>query len=88
MSLTLQADENGALLLPPGVLGPVEPGARFTVEPYGDTVILRREPDAAERWWSTTTPAERVAWLDEWIRDLPPSPPLPLEATSRETMYD
>ena len=88
MGLTIQADETGGLALPAGVMGQVEPGARFSVEPHGDIVILRREPDEAERWWTSTTPADRVAWLEEWIRSLPPGPALPLEATRRDSMYE
>jgi hypothetical protein len=88
MSRTIQADETGALVVPAGMVGPVEPGATFSVEPHGNIVILRREPDEAERWWKSTTPAERVAWLDEWIRSLPPGPALPLEATRRDSLYE
>jgi hypothetical protein len=50
MGLTIQADENGALVVPAGSMGRVEPGARFSVEPHGDVVILRRESAEAERW--------------------------------------
>jgi hypothetical protein len=88
MSQTIQADETGALVVPAGMVGQVEPGDRFSVEPHGNVVILRREPDKAARWWTSTTPAQRIAWLNEWIRGLPPSPALPLEATRRDTMYD
>jgi hypothetical protein len=88
MGLTIQADANGALVVPAGCMGRVEPGARFSVEPHGNVVILRREPDEAERWWATTTAAERVAWLEEWVRSLPASPPLPPEATRRDSMYE
>ena len=88
MGLTIQADENGVLVVPAGSMGRVEPGARFSVEPHGDVVILRREPGEAERWWRVTTPAQRVAWLEEWIRSLPASPPLPREATRRDSMYE
>ena len=74
MPRMIEAGEDGSLLVPPGAAGPVPSGARFTVEPHGNVVILRREPSAAEDWWATTTPAQRVAWLGEWIASLPPSP--------------
>ena len=86
--MTIQADEHGALVVPAGMLGSLEPGAKFSVEPHGDFLILRREPDEAERWWTSTTPEERIAWLDEWIRSLPASPAIPLEATRRDSMYE
>ena len=88
MGVTIQADENGALVVPAGSLGRVQPGARFSVEPHGDVVILRREPGEAEQWWLATTPAQRVAWLEEWIRGLSASPPLLREATRRDSMYE
>jgi len=72
--------------VPAGVAGPVRPDTRFTVESCGEAVILRREPSAA--WWHTTTPEQRVAWLQEWIASLPPSLALPREATHRDWMYD
>ncbi len=88
MSLTIQADESGTLVLPAGTIGQVEPGTTFSVEPHGNVVILRRQPDEAERWWATTTPAERVAWLHEWVRGLPSGPPIPIEATHRDSIYE
>jgi hypothetical protein len=88
MGQTIHADENGALVVSPGILGRVEPGTRFSVEPHGDVVILRRESVEAERWWASTTPAQRVAWLDEWIASLPASPALPRQATRRDSMYE
>lgn len=86
--MTIQADKNGALLLPAGSMGHVEPGDAFSVEPHPDVVILRREPSEAQRWWSATTPEQRIAWLEEWIRNLPASPPLPRVATRRDSMYE
>jgi hypothetical protein len=88
MGLTIQADESGALVLPAESPGQVEPGTRFSVEPRGDVILLRREPGEAERWWDSTTPEQRVAWLEEWIRNLPASPPLPLESTRRDSIYE
>ena len=88
MGQIIQADENGTLVVSAGFLGRVEPGTRFSVERHGDVVILRRESVEAERWWASTTPAQRVVWLAEWITRLPVSPPLPREATRRESMYE
>ncbi len=85
MGQTIQADEAGVLVVPAGL---APPGARFTVEVRGEVVILRRDPSAADEWWASTTPAQRVAWLDEWVASLPPSPALPPEATRRDSMYD
>ena len=88
MANVIQADENGALVVPPGAAGQAQPGSRFTVEPYGDSVILRRRPPAADDWRNTTTPAQRVEWLEEWIANLPPSPPLQGSPTHRDSMYE
>lgn len=88
MAHVIQADENGALIVPAGAAGPVQPGSRFTVESCGDAVILRLESPAAEAWWAATTPAQRVRWLEEWIANLPQSPALPRAATHRDSMYD
>jgi hypothetical protein len=85
MSQTIQADESGALVLPAGL---APPGARFTVEARGEVVILRRDRSTADEWWASTNPAQRVAWLEEWVASLPPGPALPLEATRRDSMYD
>jgi hypothetical protein len=87
MAYIVQADERGALVVPAGV-AQVQPGARFTVEPCGDGLLLRRQFSDAEDWWGTTTPAQRVTWLEEWISSLPASPALPREAAHRDSMYD
>jgi hypothetical protein len=83
MSLTIQADDNGGLKVPAGM---APPGARFTVEPSGDDMVLRRQ--AADESLDTEAAAAKIAWLHRWIDSLPPSPPIPLEATRRDTMYD
>ena len=88
MGPTIQADENGSLIVPAAMMGRITPGATFSVEPHGDVLILRREPSEADRWWAATTPAQRADWLEEWVRDLPDSPPLPREATRRDSMYE
>ena len=83
MSQTIQADEHGALVVPAGL---APPGTRFTVEPRGDDVVLRRE--AADESVDAEEAAAKIAWLRSWIDSLPPSPPIPLEATRRDSMYD
>jgi hypothetical protein len=88
MPHTIQADESGALVVPAGVAGDVRPGERFTVEPCGDAVILRRENPASSDWRQEPTPQEWVASLERWLATLPASPPVPLEATRRDSLYD
>lgn len=83
MPLTIQADETGALVVPAGAL---PPGTRFTVEPRGDDVVLRRQAD--DELLDAEAAAAKIAWLHSWIDSLPPSPPISLEATRRDTMYD
>lgn len=85
MGVTIQADENGALILPPGSVSSVEPGARFSVELQGDDVILRREPGGVDE---SESRALKIARLRAWVASLPPSPPLPLQATSRDSIYE
>jgi hypothetical protein len=85
MSQTIQADETGALVVPPGS---VPPRTRFTVESRGDDVLLRREPAGVSTASDREAAAAKIAWLREWIASLPPSPPIPLEATRRDSMYD
>lgn len=83
MGQTIQADETGALMLPPGL---APPRTRFTVEPRGDDVVLRRQ--TADESVDAEAAAAKIAWLQSWIDSLPPSPPIPLEATRRDAMYD
>jgi hypothetical protein len=85
MARVIESDVQGVLVVPAGV---VPPTTRFSVEPCGDIVILRREPSLADEWWASTRPEQRVAWLREWTASLPPGTSLPREATRRESMYD
>lgn len=87
MGLTIEADEKGALVLPPGSVGTIAPGARFSVEPRGDLVILRREP-ANSSLDEAGDAAAKIARLRTWIASLPPSHPVPLAATSRDSIYE
>jgi hypothetical protein len=85
MGQTIQADDTGALVVPPGL---APPRTRFTVESWGDDVLLRREPAGVSTASDREAAAAKIAWLREWIASLPSSPPIPLEATRRDSMYD
>jgi hypothetical protein len=85
MGQMIESDSRGTLVVPAGVVPPL---TRFSVEPHGDVVILRREPARADEWWASTTPEQRAAWFREWVSNLPPSVAVPLEATRREALYD
>jgi hypothetical protein len=85
MGQTIQADETGALAVPPGLAPPL---TRFTVEPWGDDVLLRREPAGVPTDRDREAAAVKIARLREWIASLPSSPPIPLEAPRRDSMYD
>ncbi len=52
----------------------------------GDDVLLRRQ--ATDESVDSGAAAAKIAWLQSWIDSLPPSPPIPLEATRRDSMYD
>jgi hypothetical protein len=85
MGQTIQADETGALVVPPGLAPPL---TRFTVESLGDDVLLRREPAGISTACDREAAAVKIARLREWIASLPSSPSIPLEATRRDSMYD
>jgi hypothetical protein len=85
MGQTIQADETSALVVPPGL---APPRTRFTVESWGDDVLLLRQPACEPRASDREVAAAKIAWLREWIASLPSSPPIPLEATRRDSMYD
>jgi len=78
----IEADERGALVLPPGV---VPPGTRFSIEPMGDDVVLRREAVANHCSWPERE--ERIARFRAFLATLPAGGPIPLEATRREAIY-
>jgi hypothetical protein len=85
MGQTIQADETGALVVPPGL---APPRTRFTIEPWGDDVLLRREPAGISTASDRESAAVKIARLRGWIASLPSSPSIPLEATRRDSMYD
>ncbi len=82
MSRLIEADEHGTLVVPPGV---VAPGTRFTIEPQGDDLVLRRESTSPV---PSSEAEDKIARLRAWIATLPASPAIPLDATRRESLYD
>ena len=88
MAETVHVDQSGRLVIPATLLGAPLPGSTVLVERSGDVVILRRESNEADRWWKSTSPTERLAWLDAWIRSLPSSPALPIHAIGRDSIYE
>jgi hypothetical protein len=87
MSEVLEVDAEGSLRLPAELLGNAKPHTRYVVDIQGDTLILR--PEAARPFWATATPEERAEAFRRWAAvERPPAPDLPLEAISRDTIYD
>jgi hypothetical protein len=87
MTQILEVDEQGALYLPPELLGDVPPHTRFVVEVQGNTLTLR--PQQSAPFWATATPQERANAFLRWAsRERPKAPPLSDEALSRESLYE
>lgn len=87
MSLIVEVNEDGALTLPPDVIGNHKPHARFVVESVGETLTLRPE-------MTLPTPEEglsleeRLERFNRWVESHKDGPNLPLEALSRESIYE
>jgi hypothetical protein len=87
MSHIVEVTEEGAIQLPPEMLETVKPHTRFVVEMQNGTLILRPETKA-QPFWATATPEEWVKDFRQWVESHKDGPNLPLEALSRETIYD
>ena len=87
MSQVVEFNEEGTLRLPPEVIEQVKPHKRFAVEVDNGTLILR--PETKEQpFWATATPEEWVKEFRQWVASHKDGPNLPLEALSRESIYD
>lgn len=86
MEQVIEVNEEGALYLPPELIGHFEPHTRFVVEPQGDSFMLRPE-GKSQPFWMTATPEERAKRFDEWVASHKEGPNLPDEALSRESIY-
>ncbi len=87
MNQVVEVNEEGILSLPAEVLEKVKPHKRFVVEINNGALILRPEAKA-QPFWATATPEEWAKSLREWVASHKEGPGLPLEALSRETIYD
>ncbi|MEK7404431.1 MAG: hypothetical protein AAB225_04935 [Acidobacteriota bacterium] len=86
MARWLEVDGDGALTVPPEVLGPVKRHTRYSAEQHGDVLLLR--PERGEPFWASATPEQRAARFRRWVGTHWGGPGLPAEALRRENFYD
>jgi hypothetical protein len=87
MNLILEVNEDGALTLPPEAIGNAKPHARFVVESQGEALTLR--PEKGDQ--SSTSDDSVQEWIESfnrWVESHKDGPNLPLEALSRESIYE
>ena len=87
MTKVLEADENGALTIPPELLSNSAPHARFSIDARGDQLILARLRPEGSRALPLTNEDLARDFID-WISTLPPGPGLSHEATTRDSIYE
>lgn len=88
MVYILEVSQQGGLQIPSEILPQIKPHTRYQVEIQGETLILR--PQKEQPFWIVATPAQRVAKFRAWATQTqrPPTPALPDEALSRDTIYN
>jgi hypothetical protein len=85
---TLETNDEGALYLPPELIGGARPHAKFELEILGDALLLR-PADKDQPFWRRATGPERAEAFKRWASaPRPPAPELPDEALRRENLYD
>ena len=87
MNQVIEINEEGGLSLPAEVLEQMKPHKRFVAQIVSGMLILRPENQPLP-FWATATPEERAKDLRQWVASHKDGPGLPLEALSRETIYD
>ncbi len=87
MEQVVEVSEDGALYLPPELIGHVQPHTRYVVEPQGESFMLRPEKKS-QPFWATATLEEWIKSFDEWVLSHKDGPNLPYEALSRESIYE
>jgi hypothetical protein len=87
MTYILEVNEQGALYLPPELLGNAKPHTRYVLGVQGDTLILH--PEKPQPFWVTATPQKQAEAFRKWASmERSPAPTLPLEALRRENIYE
>jgi hypothetical protein len=85
---TLETNDDGALFLPPELIGGPKPHSKFELEVLGSTLVLR-PADKEQPFWQRATPQERAEAFQRWTNtERPPAPDLPDESLRRENLYD
>ncbi len=87
MEQVVEVNEDGALYLPPEIIGHARPHSRYVVEAQGEALLLRPETDS-QPFWATATPEERVKRFLDWVASHEDGPNLPDESLSRESIYE
>ncbi len=84
----LETNDEGALYVPPDLIGGVRPHARFELEVL-DNVLILRPADKDRPFWQTATSQQRAEAFRRWVDSpRPPAPDLTDESLRRENLYD
>jgi hypothetical protein len=89
MSTTLQADDKGALHLPPSLLPTAEPLAIYRIQASDGQVVISkagRSEGGDEPFWKSASTEEWLESFSAWMGSHTDGPNLPDEATSRDSM--
>lgn len=85
---TLQTNDDGALHLPPELIGGARPHAMFELEALGGSWLLR-PMDQGRAFWRQATAQQRAEAFRRWASaPRPAAPELTDESLRRENLYD
>jgi hypothetical protein len=84
----LETNDDGALFLPPELIGGAKLHAKFELEVLGD-ILLLRPADKEQPFWQRASAEERAEAFKRWASaPRPYAPDLPDEAPRRENLDD
>ncbi len=86
MAYIVEADDKGALIVPPELRDVVRPHSRYMIEVQGEVLILR--PQNGEPFWATASNDQRKHAFQEWVATHDAGPGLPDEALHRDSIYE
>jgi len=88
MVAMLETNDDGALHLPPELIGGPRPHAKFELEVFGGMLLLR-PADKDRPFWRRATAQQRAEAFQRWAdAPRPPAPELTDESLRRENLYD